>query len=318
MDIIKKFKEEIKKEELKPKTIKNYISDLNTVLDIFDYTSNFLKTPEETIKTLQKHYPNVKTLATKINIIIMLLKLNYKDDEELQKFNKTYLVFRNQLKNENEEYYKQQIANPKQIEKSITCEENEKIKNVLLSRIKHLTKDRTNITNIRNYLIYMFLDYLNCRGDFINSLLVIENSKNEYDKQYNYIIINKTNKTIKYIQNNYKTNGVYKQLIHDIDNGTYKYFIKLYNGYKKLGIETKYCFNQTDLLNPMNVGNLSTLYKQFGIDILGKVINIQVMRVQKASNDYEIMQPILNKSKNMSHSIGVHSNVYMKKNICKI
>jgi ribosomal protein S24E len=35
----------------------------------------------------------------------MLLKLNYKDDEELQKFNKDYLVFRNQLKNENEDYY---------------------------------------------------------------------------------------------------------------------------------------------------------------------------------------------------------------------
>ena len=85
MDIIKKFEEELIKEELKPKTIKNYISDLNTVLDIFDYTINFLKSPEETIKTLKEHYPNVKTLATKINIIIMLLKLNYKDDEELQK-----------------------------------------------------------------------------------------------------------------------------------------------------------------------------------------------------------------------------------------
>ena len=45
----------------------------------------------------------------------MMLKLNYKDDEELQKCNKEYLVFRNQLKNENEEYYKQKIANPKQI-----------------------------------------------------------------------------------------------------------------------------------------------------------------------------------------------------------
>ena len=109
MEIIKKFEEELIKEELKPKTIKNYISDLNTVLDIFDYTINFLKTPQETIKILKAHYPNVKTLATKINIIIMLLKLNYKDDEELQKCNKEYLVFRNQLKNENEEYYKQKL-----------------------------------------------------------------------------------------------------------------------------------------------------------------------------------------------------------------
>ena len=46
MEIIKKFEEELIKEELKPKTIKNYISDLNTVIDIFDYTINFLKTPQ--------------------------------------------------------------------------------------------------------------------------------------------------------------------------------------------------------------------------------------------------------------------------------
>ena len=76
MEIIKKFEEELIIEELKPKTIKNYISDLNTVLDIFEYNIKFLKKPEETIKILKENYPNVKTLATKINIIIMLLNNN--------------------------------------------------------------------------------------------------------------------------------------------------------------------------------------------------------------------------------------------------
>jgi len=319
MNIIKKFEEELIKEELKPKTIKNYISDLNTVLDIFDYTINFLKSPEETIKTLKEHYPNVKTLATKINIIIMLLKLNYKDDEELQKFNKDYLVFRNQLKNENEDYYKQKIANPKQIEQSITQEEIEKIKSVLLSRIKHSTKNRINIINIRNYLFFTFLTYLRSRTDFIKSKLVIAKPKNNYDENTNYIVINRYDNTIKYIQNDYKTQSTHGTQEHNIDNDTYKYFIKLYNAYKKLDVLGGYAFYQTELSEPMNCDNASKLFHEIGMDILGKSITIQSLRISYASapEDIEAIERINKKSKQMGHSTQTHNKIYMKTNMNK-
>ena len=319
MEIIKKFEEELIKEELKSKTIKNYISDLNTVLDIFEYNIKFLKKPEETIKILKENYPNVKTLATKINIIIMLLKLNYKDDEELQKCNKEYVIFRNQLKNENEEYYKQKIANPKQIEQAITQTEIEKIKNILLSRIKHSTKNRINIINIRNYLFFTFITFLNCRTDFITSKLVLSKAKNEYDKYTNYIIINKGSNTIQYRQSSYKTQSTYGTQIHDIDNDTYKYFIKLYNAYKKLGILGGYAFYQSDLSEPMNENNASKLFHQLGMEILEKPISIQSLRISYASapEDIEAIERIEKKSKQMGHSSQTHKEVYMKTNMNK-
>ena len=319
MEIIKKFEEELIKEKLKPKTIKNYISDLNTVLDIFEYTINFLKTPEETINILKENYPNVKTLATKINIIIMLLKLNYKDDEELQKCNKEYVIFRNQLKNENEEYYKQQIANPKQIEQAITQEEIEKIKNVLLSRIKHSTKNRINIINIRNYLFFTFLTFLRSRTDFIKSKLVIAKQKNIYDEKTNYIVLNRSDLSIKYLQNDYKVAKFNGPQDHDIKNDTYRYFIKLFNAYKKLGVLGEYAFYQNDLSKPMNSDNASKLFHEIGMDILGKSITIQSLRISYASEpeDIEAIERINKKSKQMGHNPQTHIDVYMKTNMNK-
>jgi hypothetical protein len=319
MEIIKKFEEELIKEELKPKTIKNYISDLNTVLDIFDYTINFLKTPQETIKILKAHYPNVKTLATKINIIIMLLKLNYKDDEELQKCNKEYLVFRNQLKNENEEYYKQKIANPKQIEQAMTHEDIEKIKSVLLSRIKYATKNRVNIINIRNYLFFAFITFLHSRTDFIKSKLVLDKPKNKYDKDTNYIVLNKRELSIKYLQNDYKTAKTYGSKSHDINNETFKLFIKLFNAYKKLGVLGGYAFYQNDLIKPMNSDNASKLFHEICMDILGKSVTIQSLRIAYASSpeDIEAIERINKKSNQMGHNLQTHTGVYMKTNMNK-
>ena len=165
MDILNKFKENLKKEDLKDKTVKNYTSDLNTVLDVFDYSDDFLKTPEASIKKLEEHYPNIKTLATKINIIIMLFQLNYKDNEPLKKFYDEYVEYRNQLRVENEEYYKLKIANPKQLEQAISNEEIDTIKTVLLSRVKHSIKNRLELNALRDYIFFCFKENTKwCKG----------------------------------------------------------------------------------------------------------------------------------------------------------
>jgi hypothetical protein len=317
MDILNKFKENLKKADLKDKTIKNYTSDLNTVLDIFDYSDDFLKTPEESIKKLEEHYPNIKTLATKINIIIMLFQMNYKDNEPLKKFYEVYLDFRNQLRVENEDYYKLQIANPKQLSQSISNEEIDTIKTVLLSRVRHSIKNRLELNALRDYIFFVFIVSLRSRTDFIKSKLVIANSKNEYDEETNYIILNRCDSTIKYIQNDYKTADTWGTQTHEIDKSIYKWFIKLYNGYKKLGVVGGFAFYQSDLIKPMNCDNASKLFHDIGMDVLGRNITIQSLRISYASSpeDIEALERIKKKAKQMGHGMKVHTGVYMKTNM---
>ena len=317
MDILNKFKENLKKEDLKDKTIKNYTSDLNTVLDIFDYSDDFLKTPEESIKKLEEHYPNIKTLATKINIIIMLFQLNYKDNELLKKFYDVYLDFRNQLRVENEDYYKLQIANPKQLSQAISNEEIDTIKTVLLSRVKHSIKNRLELNALRDYVFFAFICDLRSRTDFITSKLVIESPKNEYEEGINYIVLNRCSAKISYIQSDYKTADTWGTQTHDIDKDIYKWFIKLYNGYKKLGVLGGFAFYQSDLIKPMNCANASKLFHEIGKSTINKSITIQSLRLSYASSpeDIEALERIKKKARKMGHGMAVHTGVYMKTNM---
>ena len=317
MDILNKFKENLKKEDLKDKTIKNYTSDLNTVLDIFDYSDDFLKTPEASIKKLEEHYPNIKTLATKINIIIMLFQLNYKDNESLKKFYDVYVDFRNQLRVENEDYYKLQIANPKQLSQAISNEEIDTIKTVLLSRVKHSIKNRLELNALRDYIFFCFICDLRSRTDFITSKLVIESPKNEYEEGINYIVLNRCSATISYIQADYKTADTWGTQTHDIDKDIYKWFIKLYNGYKKLGVLSGFAFYQSDLIKPMNCANASKLFHEIGKSTINKSITIQSLRLSYASSpeDIEALERIKKKARKMGHSMPVHTGVYMKTNM---
>jgi hypothetical protein len=317
MDILNKFKENLKKADLKDKTIKNYTSDLNTVLDIFDYSDDFLKTPEASIKKLEEHYPNIKTLSTKINIIIMLFQLNYKDNESLKKFYDEYVEFRNQLRVENEEYYNLKIANPKQLEQAISNEEIDTIKTVLLSRVRHSIKNRLELNALRDFVFFCFICDLRSRTDFITSYLVIESPKNEYLDETNYIVLNRCSATITYIQSDYKTAKTYGTIPHEIDKSIYKWFIKLYNGYKKLGVLGGYAFYQSDLLKPMNCANASKLFHDIGKSTINKSITIQSLRLSYASSpeDIEALERIKKKARRMGHGMPVHTGIYMKTNM---
>ena len=323
MDIIKNFEEEMKKrekKEIKQSTLISYIAALRTLLKLFNNNLDFLKNPEDSIKIIEEKYKgNINTISNKISIIILLFQLFYPTNEEYKSYYKTFVSYRDKLKDEREEKYKLHEPTVKQVLKSISKEENEFIKTTLLSRVKRSIKDKNDVINLRNFLIYMFLDYMNSRCDFITSRFAIAKPKNTYDPKINYIVLNKCEGTIQYIQNDYKTSDKYKQQIHDINNGTYKYFVKLLNAYKKLGVYNGYAFLQEDMSKNMNENNLSKLYSKIGEDVLKKPISIQVMRVQGASDEEDIKayEKISAKAKRQGHSMTTHTNVYMKKNINK-
>jgi len=317
MDYSTKLKEYLDTQEMTINTKKGYISGFNSLQTLFNTDNiDYIRTPKKTIKEIEEAYPKPNVISTKINMILLLFKVFYPDNnKEYEKYKKDFLKYRKQIITTIKEGYETHEATETQKEKAITEEENENIIQVLKDKIKHNTKSSMDVLNIRNYLIYSFINNLHTRGDFITSKLVKFKAKFEYDPEYNYIVIYK-DKTIKYVQNNYKTKKTHGQKIHNIDTDLYKWFLKLYNAYKKLELETDYAFYQDNMITPMNPDNLRKLYSKLGNDIIGHKISLQVARVQNASEDYDIIEAVKEKAEKQGHSIDTHY-IYAKKDIIK-
>ena len=318
MNYEKEIKEYLDTQTMTINTKKGYISGFNSLQKLFNTTNiEYIKTPETTIKKIEEAYPKENVISTKINTILLLFKIFYTDNnKEYEEYKKKFLEYRKKIITTIKEGYAKHEVTETQKEKAITVEENNKIIQVLKDRIKHATKSSMDVINIRNYLIYSFLNNLHTRGDFITSKLVLFKSKYKYDAEYNYIVINKKDKTIKYIQNNYKTKKTHGQKIHDIDNDLYKWFLKLYNAYRKLELETEYAFYQDNMITAMNPDNLRKIYSKLGNDIIGHNISLQVARVQNASEDYDIIEAVKEKAEMQGHSLDTHY-IYAKKDIIK-
>lgn len=322
MSISDKFYEILETQKLKPNTIKNYISQLNMLIVLFksDNNLNFIKYPEQTILKIEETYSNIGSISNKISLILSIIKYMYPDNKPYKIYGDKYTIYRNKLSTEITNEYKKQVATPDQIEKSISPQENDKIKFELLKLLKYSIKTKKDIESIRNYLLYMLFDTLNTRTDIAISKFVLFKPNFKYNNDYNYIVLDKSNEisNIYYMQNNYKTEGAYKQKTLKIDNSLYKLFLKLYNAYKKFNVKSGFVFYQDDLKNPLNEDNTSKLYKRIGELTINKPISIQIMRIQKSSNDYEANEALKTKAQNMGHSLITHTGIYSKKNISKI
>ena len=320
MDIIKQFEENLNKQtpKLSNNTIKNYLSSLSNILEVL-YTDNleFIKSPKTTIESLQKYYGNnINTLISKINILLVLIKIEYQD-KDYPDYYKEYEIFRNKLRGEIKKEYEKHEATETQLNKATSIAEDTIIEKSLLKLVKHSIKTTQDILNLRNYLIYKFLQVKQTRGDFIQSKLILYKPENVYDDSYNYIIINKKDKSLQYIQNQYKTMKKHGQVQHNVDNHQlYKYFIKLYNAYKKLKVEGEWCFYNEDLKDKMNENTLSILYKRFGNKYINRPISIQVMRVESTSKDIDI-EKIESTAKSQGHTMNTALSIYTKKDFKK-
>ena len=308
-----KFVNDLTKKGVSPNTVKNYKSQFNSLLDLFNFPDNlnFLTTPEKNIKLIDESYTNPNTKASKINIIMVIIKNFYSGDKKWEDIYKIYEVYRDKIKNEL--ISKQGDISEKQKEKMITPEQTSIIKEFLKSKIKKQFKIKQDIIPLRNYILFTLLNDLKTRGDIVNSKIVLDSKKFTNDIKYNFIIINKSKKTLKYIQNVYKTSKTYDTQEFTITNELYPFFIKLYNAYKKFDITQEWAFYQDNLQEKLNENNLSKIYSSFG-ESINKQLSIQVNRIADASapEDRDSILRIKEKAKKQGHSIQMHLDRYFK------
>ena len=309
-----------KGDKLTDNTIKSYNNQYNTLFKTFRTDKpNFVNNPENVFKVLEKEFSNIGTLKLKINIVILILDVFFTDNKNYTENKKIYTEYLTNIWNLIKEQEATAEPTEKQVERSLTKEENDLIISTLLKKVKYSIKTPEDLEILKQLIVYLIYDKFKLRGDLGVSRLILKTDKefNNMVNNTNYIVIDKDKKEVYYYQVNYKTKNTYKDNKIKLNDEIYKYIVKLFNYYNKLKIKKKWFLYQKDLIKPMNQDNFSKFYLNIGKSTIGKITSLQINRIQDSSEDIEAIEIIKSKSKNQNHSINTHINTYAKKGLPK-
>jgi len=307
-------------DKLTDNTIKSYTNQYNTLFKTFRTDKpNFVNNPENVFKVLEKEFSNIGTLKLKINIVILILDVFFTDNKNYTENKKIYTEYLTNIWNLIKEQEATAEPTEKQVERSLTKEENDLIISTLLKKVKYSIKTPEDLEILKQLIVYLIYDKFKLRGDLGVSRLILKTDKefNNMVNNTNYIVIDKDKKEVYYYQVNYKTKNTYKDNKIKLNDEIYKYIVKLFNYYNKLKIKKKWFLYQKDLIKPMNQDNFSKFYLNIGKSTIGKITSLQINRIQDSSEDIEAIEIIKSKSKNQNHSINTHINTYAKKGLPK-
>jgi len=307
-----------KGDKLTDNTIKSYNNQYNTLFKTFRTDKpNFVNNPENVFKVLEKEFSNIGTLKLKINVVILILDVFYSDSKNYTENKKIYTDYLTNIWNLIKEQEATAEPTQKQVERSLTKEENDLIISTLLKKVKYSIKTPEDLEILKQLIVYLIYDTHKLRGDLGVSRLILKTDKefNNMVNNTNYIVIDKDKKEVYYYQVNYKTKSAYKDNKITLNNEIYKYILKLFNYYTKMKIKKKWFLYQKDLIKPMNQDNFSKFYLNIGLSTIGKITSLQINRTQDASEDIEAIETIKNKSINQNHSMNTHIKTYAKKGL---
>ena len=320
--IQEKFVNDLTKKGVSPNTVKNYKSQFNSLLELFNFPDNlnFLTTPDKNIKLIDETYTNPNTKASKINIIMVIIKTFYSDDKQWQDVYKTYEMYRDKIRNQIQVQYATGEATDKQKEKVLSSQEKQEIEKQLKDQIPRTIKEPYQLVKLRNYIIYKTLIFLLTRLDIGDAKFAIYKKTIKYDINYNWVLINKKDKKVFYYQNKFKTQETEGRNEYELATEMYKYYVKYYNALFKLKPvkaedDNIYFLYNEDLQNKIKLSNLSKVFIKLGIDTVNKPLSVHILRTDVASEDSPALEKIKSKAKKMNHDPRTHITYYMKKDL---
>jgi len=306
-----------KKADLSKLSIKTYANAVNKVMELIgsDSISDLITKAEGVIKTLKEKYEKPNTIKTKIASIIVLLKcINVPKkmkkiyDDALQKYSKIIETLTGDIKKD--------LSDGEKTEKMktnwITEEEGDELKQKLRSLVPTETKSTKDLTNFRNYVLYLLYEDLPTRNDLADSKIVYSTPSKfkELNDEYNYIVLEKRNKKIKYILNNYKTAKSYGQKVIPLNDELYNTMVAYKNAVDKYNGGQSWAFLNNNATEKLSRNRLGVVYKNLG-DHIGKKLGTTLNRHLAVSRVVPLdkMKELSNK---MGHDISEQVGVYAK------
>ena len=320
--IQEKFLSDLTKKGLSPNTIKSYKSQFTNLIELFNFPDNlkFLTTPEQNIKVIDENFKNANTKASKINIIMILIKNFYSGDRTWEDIYKKYEMYRDKIKEQIQAQYATGEATDKQKQKVLSEQEKQEIEKQLKEQVPKTIKHSYQLVKLRNYIIYKTLNYLLTRLDIGNAKFGIYKKTIKYNINYNWVLINKKDKKVFYYQNQFKTKETEGRNEYELEPEMYKYYLKYYNALIKLKPVKAddgniYFLYNEDLQNKITLSTLSKVFIKLGINTINKPLSIHILRTDVASEDTPALNKIKSTAKKMNHDPRTHITYYMKKDL---
>jgi hypothetical protein len=270
---------------------------------------NALLNTDEVIKVMENNYKNEATKKTKYASIIVLLKGMKLKDNVVKKAVDKYNEVIEQLSNTiNNKLSKSQKSEDEKTNWS-TDGDKEKLKEILLSKVPKKIQTANDLKNFRNYIIYLFYtDGIASRNDLAYSKILFT-SKKPLSDEYNYILLDKKNKTVKYVMNKYKTFKSYGQKTIDLNNSMYEPLLKYKSSVDMFNDNNYFLLNDTATGN-MTPNRLGVVFSKLG-EPIGKKLSTTLNRHEKVSSIIPI-EKMKQLSNEMGHSIQEQISTYAK------
>ena len=130
-----------KGDKLTDNTIKSYTNNYNTLLKTFKTDKpNFVNNPENVFKVLEKEFSNIGTLKLKINVVLIILEVFFTDNKNYTENKKIYTEYLTNIWNLIKEQEATAEPTQKQVERSLTKEEDQTIISVSYTHLTLPTK----------------------------------------------------------------------------------------------------------------------------------------------------------------------------------
>jgi len=304
-----------KKPNLSEQSVKVYLSCWSSLKKLFERDNNdidFLLEPKVVVKKLTDTYDKLNSIKLKLACVVVILKTldAEKYADEITEYNNVIDSMASKINR----VVSMNKKTEKQKENWLSEDEMMQIEEYLLSLVpaNFVIKTNKQMIHFRNYVLYILQNFLGTRNDLADAKIMFRPKDIEsLDKEYNYILLDKKNKKVAYLMNNYKNEKKMGSIESDIDSKYYAVLVK----YLKSVLEFNndgYLMLNDNMTSKMTSNRLGVIYGNLaegsGID---KKMSTTTTRHINASKSLEQVEKLKADARKMGHSLEMHLK-YMK------
>ena len=276
------------KPTLSEMSIKTYANCIAKVLEFMktDKYDELYKDPHKVIKLLHDRYDKSNTIKTKLASIIVFLRVIKTDKiaKDIDGAIEVYSHVVEMLTNDIKSSLLSSEKTTKQQENWINIDDIEKLNKNLMQLVPKEIRTTKDLMALRNYVIYKLYQDNPTRNEIADSKIIFKPLKKSdaLSDEYNYIILDKKNKTITYQMNQYKTSKNYGQKNVELSKDLFPLFMQYKKSVDLFNDENWFLLNDS-ATGKMTRNRLGVVYSILGKSI-GKKLGTSMNRHIQLSN----------------------------------
>jgi len=299
-------------------TVKTYNSALNSLARNMGYDTTFmypegwhwLKNHKRVWKVIQLS-ESPHTQNTKLFAIKYILELNDDAPTELLLHYEDYISV---VKEKISEIYAKNRKSVKQEENWLTKAELDEVLNALEKKVKRSFDNRTDYKNVMKYLILKIHLQTPFRNNLSEAKIYMDPTKEDLaDPTYNYIVLDSSDNSAVFIDNNYKTKNKYGQRTIIWSDQIARELFHYYHDIIAFNKDHFFLTNNNDeKMTPNNYTKfLESIFRESGKKVSSTMIrNIVVSDLYALDKEDEEKKDLL--AHNMGHSRNTAQKIYAK------